>query len=118
MESSQSRELSKGLFIGPRRKLDRSAPDGDSSAWQTHRRAEPGERLGTGSGASILVEQWLAPAAGWSLQWQKGRSLLHTHTHIHTHSATLLLRSKRRLEGRAALEKLPLSGCLSCEWEP
>lgn len=31
-------------------------------------------------------------------------------THTYTHSATLLLRSKRRLAGRAAPEKLPLSG--------
>lgn len=47
------------------------------------------------------MEQRLAPGAGWPLQWQRGRS--------HTHSATLLLRSKRRLAGRAAPEKPPLS---------
>lgn len=33
----------KEAFHGPRRKLDRTISDGDSSAWQTLRRAEPGK---------------------------------------------------------------------------
>lgn len=36
--------------------------------------------------------------------------ITHAYKHTHTHSATLLLRSKQWLVGRAALEKLPLSG--------
>lgn len=74
----------KETFHWPSRKLDSSVPDGGSSAWQTYRRAEPGERLGTGSGAGILVKQWLAPRPSWPLQWQRGRS--HTYTHTLPHS--------------------------------
>lgn len=57
----------KETFHWPSGKLDSSVPDGGSSAWQTYRRAEPGERLGTGRGAGILVERWLAPRPSWPL---------------------------------------------------
>lgn len=75
------------------------SPMGDSSVWQTYRRAEPGERLGTARGAGILVERW-----GWHQEQAVAEREI-----THTHSATLLLRSKRRLAGRAAPEKPPLS---------
>lgn len=73
----------KEAFQLPHRKLDSSVTDGDSSVWQTYRRAEPGERPGTGSGAGILVEKWLAPGAGWPLQQQE-RVITHKHTLCHT----------------------------------
>lgn len=95
----------KEAFHWPSRKLDSSVTDGDSLVWQTYRRAELGERLGTGSGAGVLVGQWLAPGPGWPLRWQRGRS--HTHTHTLPHSCWganggwqggLLLKSCRCLE--------------------
>lgn len=73
-KQSQSKELSKRLFISPAGSWTAVSPTGgNSSVWQTYRRTEPGERPGTGSGGgSILVEKWLAPGAGWPLQRQRG----------------------------------------------
>ena len=68
----------RGFSWGPAGSWTEVSPGGDSSAWQTYRRAEPGERLGTGSGAGILVEQWLAPAA------READHTTHTHTNTHT----------------------------------
>ena len=70
----------------------------------TQSRAEPSQRPGTGtkSGAGILGGKQLAPGTGLSLQRQRDLTL--------TLSGPILLRSKRRLAGSAAPEKLLLSG--------
>lgn len=89
----------KDAFHLPHRKLDSRVTDGDSSIWQTYWRAE--QRPGTGSGAGILGE------SGWH---QEQACLYGGRDLTHTFSAPILLRSKRRLAGSAAPEKLPLSG--------
>lgn len=73
---------------------------------------QPGRHTGGQSWVSALAPA-VEPAFWWSSGWhqqQAGLSSGKEGDHTHTHSATLLLRSKRRLAGRAALEKLPLSG--------
>lgn len=98
-ESRPIKRAVKEAFHLPCRKLDSSVTDGDSSVWQTYRRAEQGDRPGTGIVAGILVEKWLAPGAGWPLQWQRGRS--HNNTLCHTPV------EEQWLAGRATPEKLP-----------
>lgn len=74
----------KDVFHEPSRKMDSSVPDGDSSAWQTYRRVQSGEPLGTGRAAGFLVEQELAPGAGWPLLWQRCKAETNTQTLPHS----------------------------------
>lgn len=62
-----------------------------------------------------VVALEVEPALWWSISWhqqhhQQQTGLSRGRERDHTHSATLLLRSKQRLTGRATPEKLLLSG--------
>lgn len=114
--SSQSRELSKDLF---------SDAAGSWTAASVMRTLQPGRHTGGQNQASHLAPEVPPPfwcCSGWHQEQaglSAGKDTRPKQTHTHTHSATLLLRSKRRRAGRAALQKLLFVWrWLSSEWKP